>query len=207
MLTVTICDDSIKEIEEILVLLEGYAYGKKRISIQTFNSSMSLVKTIEAGNVSDIYLLDIVMPGFSGIDIGSIIRSKNKDAAIIFFTNSQEYALNAYELSALQYLVKPVKKSALYDALNKAVLILERRDKVFFADTPDGIIPIKYSDIIYVEYTNHVMSFQTISKTILSKYIRVQFALALEELLKEHNFIQTHRAFVVNIQLRIDELS
>jgi DNA-binding LytR/AlgR family response regulator len=200
MISITICDDSKVEIERLLVLLKEFDYKKDKISIQTFNSSINLVKAIESGNVSDIYLLDIVMPGLSGIDIGSFLRERNKDVCIIFFTNSTEFALNAFEVSALQYLLKPVKKSALFSALNKAIKEIEGKDKFFILDLPDGKIPIKHKDIIYVEYNNHVMIFQTLTKTITSKYIRVPFNIALTDLLKNPSFIQSHRAYVINMQ-------
>jgi DNA-binding LytR/AlgR family response regulator len=199
MLFITICDDSLIEIDQILLLLEDFSYKKTKLSIQTFNSSMSLVKSIEAGNMSDIFLLDIVMPGLSGIDIGSLIRQKNKDACIIFITNSTEFALNAFEIYALQYLLKPVKKSALYDALNKAIQVLEKKDKFFIVDTSDGKVSIKHKDIIFIEYLNHVMNFHTINKVISSKHIRVSFSTALEEILKNPSFIQPHRAYVINM--------
>ena len=200
MLSITICDDSKLEIDQILSLLKEFSYKKTRLSIQTFDSSISLVKSIESGNIADIYLLDIVMPGLSGIDLGSIIREKKEDVSIIFFTNSTEFALNAYEISALQYLLKPVKKSALYDALNKAIRLIERKDKVFVLDTPDGRIPIIHKDIIFIEYVNHVMHFQTLNKLITSKYIRIPFSSALAEILKNSSFIQPHRAYIINMQ-------
>jgi DNA-binding LytR/AlgR family response regulator len=200
MISITICDDSKIEIERLLVLLKDFTYKKDKISIQTFNSSLNLVKAIEAGNISDIYLLDIVMPGLSGIDIGSFLREKNEDVCIIFFTNSTEFALNAFEISALQYLLKPVKKSALHNALNKAIKQIEGKDKVFILETPDGKVPIKHQDIIFIEYVNHVLNFHTLFKTYSSKYIRVPFMIALEDILVNPNFVQTHRAYIINMQ-------
>jgi DNA-binding LytR/AlgR family response regulator len=140
------------------------------------------------------------MPGLSGIDIGSFLREKNEDVCIIFFTNSTEFALNAFEISALQYLLKPVKKSALHNALNKAIKQIEGKDKVFILETPDGKVPIKHQDIIFIEYVNHVLNFHTLFKTYSSKYIRVPFMIALEDILVNPNFVQTHRAYIINMK-------
>ncbi|MBI9010327.1 MAG: response regulator transcription factor [Tenericutes bacterium] len=200
MLHITICDDSKEEIENILKLLEGFSFKKEEISINTFNSSMDLIKSIENGKMSDIYLLDIVMPGLSGIDIGTIIRQKKGEACIIFFTNSTEFALNAYKISALQYLLKPVDKSILYDALHKAIHLIEKADKIFVVDTPLGKTPLKYKEIIYIEYVNHAMNFYTRNGVITSKSIRIPFTSALEEILDSSHFILPHRAFLVNMK-------
>lgn len=200
MISITICDDSKTEIEQLLVLLEDFSYKGTELSIKTFNSSVKLFESFESGNISDIYLLDIVMPGLSGIDIGTIIREKKDDVCIIFFTNSTEYALNAYKISALQYLIKPVEKNLLWDALIRAIQLNEKTDKTFIVDTPLGKVPIKYKDIIFIEYQNHVMNFHTKKSIVSSKYIRVSFNIALDKLLQNHCFIQPHRGYIVNMK-------
>lgn len=200
MLNVTVCDDSKIEMAQLLLLLEAFSYPNVVLSIQTFNSSLDLVKSIEAGKTSDIYLLDIVMPGLSGIDIGSIIRQKSEDACIIYITNSTEYALNAYEISALQYLIKPIKKSALEYALNKAIQVHKKKDKFFILDTPDGKVPLKHKDIVFIEYSNHVMNFHTTGKVFASKYIRVPFSTAVEQVLKDTAFIKPHVSYIINMR-------
>ncbi len=200
MYFITICDDSQNEIDQILLLLEDFFPKKTMISIQTFNSSTNLLKSIESGNISDIYLLDVIMPELSGIDIGKVIKDKKEDACIIYFTNSKEFALNAFELYALQYLIKPVKKTALHNALNKAIDLIDNKDKVFLVETKDGQVSLKHKDIIYIEYMNHVMIFYTINKVIVSKHIRVSFNSALSSLLLDSSFVQTHRAYIINLK-------
>lgn len=200
MLNLTICDDSQIEIDQMLLLLEEFSNNNPGLQVQTFTSPLGLIKALERGKNFDIYLLDIVMPELSGIDLGSIIRVRNPNASIIFFTNSTEYALNAYKISALQYLLKPVKKSALFNALNQSIQLLKRRDLQFIVDTPDGKIPLKHKDIIFIEYINHVMNFHIRSGVISSKYIRVSFSTALESILKDSNFIHPHRAYIINME-------
>lgn len=200
MLTIAVCDDSKNEIDQLLLLLEAFSYPNVTLSIQTFDSPLTLVKSIESGKLYDIYLLDIVMPVLSGIDIGSMIRQQSDDACIIYITNSTEYALNAYEISALQYLIKPIKKSALEYALNKAILVLNKRDKIYILDSPDGKIPIKHDDIIYIEYSNHVMHFYTANKIYVSKYIRVPFGTAVQQILKDPDFIKPHVSYIIHMK-------
>jgi len=200
MTSITICDDSIIETDQILLLMKDFSYKNMQFSIQIFNSSLDLMKSVDSGIISDIYLLDIVMPGLSGIDIGTLIRQKRDDVCIIFITNSTEYALNAYKISALQYLIKPVRKTELYKSLNKAIQFYEKIDRTYILDTPDGKIPIKYKDIIFIEISNHVLNFHTLAGIINSKYIRVSFTSALHKILNYPSFIQSHRAYIINME-------
>jgi two-component system LytT family response regulator len=116
----------------------------------------------------DVVFLDISMPGHSGLEIADLMQPEELDFAIIFFTAHDEFALQAFEMSAVDYLLKPVRLEALGRALRK---VPEKRQMAFpFANaklkklalhTAEGTQFIKVGDILYLKadgsYTNFVL--------------------------------------------------
>lgn len=68
----------------------------------------------------DVVLLDVRMPGKSGIEVAERIRQMPEAPAVIFCTAYDEYALQAFQVNAQSYLLKPIQRQALYDALNRS---------------------------------------------------------------------------------------
>ena len=71
----------------------------------------------------EIVLLDIRMPGMDGLEVAHHLKSQHENISIIFTTAYQDHALEAFDLHAIDYLLKPVRKSRLNDALKRAQLI------------------------------------------------------------------------------------
>jgi two-component system response regulator AlgR len=77
----------------------------------------------------DILLLDISMPGMNGMDLARVLRQGGASPAIIFCTAYQDQALNAFEVEAVDYLVKPVREERLEKSLDKARRFLGKDDQ------------------------------------------------------------------------------
>ncbi|MBI9107799.1 MAG: response regulator transcription factor [Spirochaetales bacterium] len=198
MLRISICDDSPEEIENIIILLSEYSKTYP-LRIETYTSSLDFMDVIENESEADIYLLDIIMPYYTGLDLGKTIIERYGNAALIFFTTSTEYALDAYEIDALQYLLKPVNKQSLFKALDRARSLLRKKQKIVMINSKEGLIPIVHREIQFVEYLNHCNYFHILDDTIQSKSHRDSFEQSISELFNDELFIQTHRAFLVNM--------
>lgn len=199
MLTIAICDDSPAEIENIKLLLSEYSKTCP-LRIDTYTSSLDFMDVIENKSDADIYLLDIIMPYYTGLDLGKTILEKQENACLIFFTTSTEYALDAYGIDALQYLLKPVIKQSLFKALDRARSLLKKKQKIIMINSKEGVIPAVHKDIYFVEYVNHCNYFHVLEYTVQSKSHRDSFEQSISELFKDEFFIQTHRAFLVNMR-------
>jgi DNA-binding LytR/AlgR family response regulator len=199
MIRIVICDDTQSEIEQIKHLLIDFESRYLTIIVKTYTDALALSQDIETIQTTDIFLLDIVMPTVSGVDLGKQIREQNKEASIIYITTSSDYALDAFGVSALQYLIKPITKESLFDALKKAITISNKKDRYFSIQTRTELIPVKINDIKYVEYKDHFLYFFLNDQTIKSKFFRSTFEEAIQTLFKEKNFILTHRAFLINM--------
>lgn len=200
MIRISICDDSQEEIDKIKALLSEYSKTVCPLIIKAYTSSSDFMDIIENKSGADIYLLDIIMPYFTGIDLGKTIMKHHDNACLIFFTTSTEYALDAYEIDALQYLLKPVNKQSLFNALDKAMSLLKKKHKTFMINSKEGLLPIAHKEIQFVEYLNHCNYFHIPENTIQSKSHRNSFEKSIFELFNDEFFIQTHRAFLVNMR-------
>lgn len=200
MIRIIVCDDKLTELNIVKNYLHDFKQKYPSLDIHSFSSSLELKNDIQTIQSTDIFLLDIVMPDFSGIEIGQLIREYNKDACIIFFTTSKDYALDAYGVKALQYLVKPIKKEDLFDAIKRGIILANKKDRYYSIATKSAIIPVKIKDIKYIEYRDHFLYFYVNDKTYISKFFRQSFEIAIKDLFDHPEYLQTHRAYLINMR-------
>ena len=105
---IAICDDDRQELSHILSLLDSYqAQQHVTFTICPFHDSRKLADTLSETQYN-LYLLDIIMPEITGMELAKEIRSFDKAADIIFLTTSPEYAVESYTVKATNYLMKPI---------------------------------------------------------------------------------------------------
>ena len=122
MLKIAVCDDEQVYMDKALALLDQYAaMHDKVMTVDTFPNSSALLDRIEGGERHDIYLLDIYMPGVSGMSVATELRSKGVHSPIIFLTSSTEHALEAFGVDATHYLLKPYTRQNFFAAMDKAM--------------------------------------------------------------------------------------
>ncbi len=199
MIKLALCDDDAKELAIAKNLLEEYSSTRHPLHVTSFASPIELLKARDSQIAFDIFLLDIIMPGMSGLSLGKVLREDFKEACIIFFTTSPEYALDAYGISALQYLLKPVQKESLFRALDQAVVLFDRRGRVYLIPGKDEKVATKLDDLLYVEYRGHVNTYFLTHKKIVGKYTRVAFVASIADIAQNEQFVQTHESFLVNM--------
>ena len=122
MLKIAICDDEQLYLDKTCAMLEQYAAQHAvEIAAEAFSSSSALLDRIEAGERYAVYLLDIYMPGVSGMSVATELRSRGVCSPIIFLTSSTEHAVEAFGVDATHYLLKPYKQQNFFAAMDKAV--------------------------------------------------------------------------------------
>lgn len=128
MLQIAICDDNIDELSNMIQLINDYRASKNlNCEYAVFPNGFDLIATLEKGKRFDLYCLDIIMPGFMGIEVAKEIRHIDKTAPIIFFTSSPEFALESYSVKAINYVLKPVTQEKLFITLDE---VLEQMEAV-----------------------------------------------------------------------------
>ncbi|NCA67174.1 MAG: response regulator transcription factor [Clostridia bacterium] len=204
MLKISVCDDNMSELKHTEQLLYKFyaSHNSMDISIKIFNSPSDLMEKISSGERYNIYILDIMMPDFTGIDIGEQIRKNDEYAYIIYLTSSESYALKSYQVRAFQYLLKPVSEVYLFNVLETAINRIDIENSLrFTVNTNNGIEVIAYHHMISAEYYNHSVKYNIIDRQpITSSVLRTPFDIVIEELVKDIRFLRCHNSFLINMQ-------
>jgi len=124
MLNILIIDDEQPARDRLRRLLAGMP--RFEIAGEAASSAEALERIRELS--PDILLLDISMPGMNGMELARVLREGGASPAIIFCTAYQDQALNAFEVEAVDYLVKPVREERLENSLGKARRFLGHED-------------------------------------------------------------------------------
>ena len=116
MLKLALCDDDPQQCAAVGALLQEYAALRPALAakLSIFSSSWELLADEEEGACFDLYVLDVVMPEVSGIELGVKLRELGRSGAIIYLTISPEYAVDSYAAQAFYYLMKPVEPERLW---------------------------------------------------------------------------------------------
>lgn len=153
MIKIAICDDECKFLDSAEEMLKQYL-SDNGISAQAdlFRIPLELIDAIEKGVRYDIYLLDIYMPGISGMSIATELRSRDIKSPIIFLTSSTDHALEAFGVNATHYLLKPYTKTNFYVGMDKAMQsITSHRDDSIVLKVDNEYRSISVSNILYCE--------------------------------------------------------
>lgn len=131
-ISVAICDDEVYFLEELekLVSVSGNE-NECELSISTYQDVDELIRTIvEKKQEYELLFLDVEMPKRTGMEAAKKLRNEGYDGVICFVTSHVDYALAAYEVEALGYVVKPAKYTELKRLMQKALIqIYYRRDR------------------------------------------------------------------------------
>lgn len=194
---IAVCDDEIQFIDAICPLLEQWAEecGIK-LTLYRFTNGDDLVEAHQSESM-DLIILDVIMPLLNGIDTARELRSMNQTVPIIFLTSSREFAVDSYEVKALNYLIKPVDREKLFLTLDEFLKSFNLAKASFTAKTADGFCRIVIDDVDYLEAQNkqvlvHLMGGRTI-------VIRELFSKCAEVFSPENGFCCCHRSYIVNL--------
>ena len=157
----------------------------------------------------ELLLLDINLPGISGFQF---LKSMPDSPAVIFTTAYREYALEGFEVNAIDYLMKPIAVERFLLAVNKAwrflrpsvkpsdgePVVIEHSDKDFFFVKADhGLVKIFFDQILFIEAIKEYVKIVTREKVVVT-YHTIS---GLEEKLPKGKFYRIHRSFIVHIKV------
>tara|TARA_R110002049_G_scaffold37947_1_gene118611 strand:- start:178 stop:894 length:717 start_codon:yes stop_codon:yes gene_type:complete len=148
----------------------------------------------------DLVFLDINMPEISGI---SFAKSINKNIKIIFTTAYRNYAVEGFELKAVDYLLKPISFGRLLKAVNTyfeiyakpetPVIEADASNDFMFVRSDRIMIKIDFNDIVYIESYSDYIKIHLTEKTIVTR----ETISAIEAKLPKENFIRIHRSYII----------
>lgn len=191
-----IIDDERFSREELAFLLSTY----KEIEIIAEADSAESGLILVAKNEPDIVFVDIEMTGMNGIEFARITKQMKNPPLIIFATAFPNYALDAFETNAFDYLLKPFEEKRLEETMariytaTKLTVSLPLTLKLAVHEE-DRIIYIEPNSILYIYRNDRDTVIRTAKREFTSKYTLKE----LEEKLTGHHFFRTHKSFLVNI--------
>ena len=189
MISIAICDDDLQELERAHNFLARYLqeHPLHEIAIHSFSAPLELLSYVAEHGGFDILLLDIYMNGMLGTDVARELRKLGDDGEIIFVTTSRDHAIDAFEVDAAQYLIKPYEESKIFAALDKIIKHqnVERREMLTLK-TSEGITRIIPRNVVFTETgRNNYL----IIHTIQGKKLEVRMTSSeLFELLSQNKF-------------------
>ncbi|TLV03520.1 LytR/AlgR family response regulator transcription factor [Dyadobacter luticola] len=149
----------------------------------------------------DLLLLDIQMPQLSGLELVAALPNPPK---IIFTTAFAEFAVQSYELDAVDYLLKPIKFERFIKAINKALPLMSlpaqlpaetpaANDAFLYFRADRKMVKVMLKDIVLIESLKDYVKIMTEAGQVVTKYSIT----ALEAMLPASDFIRVHRSFIV----------
>ncbi len=153
----------------------------------------------------DVIFLDIKMPGIIGTEF---LKNLSHPPKVIFVTAYREHAIDAFELDAVDYLVKPVSFERFFKAITKLNRVMGRELSVTTpneAPGPDAFIYLKVErDMkkVFVNEIEYIESWKDFVKIFLTggRHFLVKRAISvIENILSDHKFIRVHRSYIVSL--------
>jgi len=185
-----ILEGHLKKIESVVVV------GSCKNAVEAFN-------ILSSQNI-DLIFLDINMPEISGL---SFAKSINKKIKIIFTTAYREYAIDGFDLRAVDYLLKPISFERLIQSINKyhhehiipqqspQVELNQEKSDFIFVRSERKMIKINFSDLDYIESLSDYIKLYTGNKVIVTR----ETISSIEAKLPKNDFLRVHRSYIVAI--------
>ncbi|MDO4345565.1 MAG: LytTR family DNA-binding domain-containing protein [Eubacteriales bacterium] len=197
MIKVAILDDEDIYLQKEREISEQY-FLKKGIEcrVETFqNPDWFLMGSGE--EAYDIYILDVEMPGKTGLEVARAIRRRYPDSAVLFVTNYIEYAVEGYEVNAYRYIPKQVLREKLIQAYDMLLPgILSREEQYYIIAKRGNMEKIWYADLYYLYKDGkyvvlcHRRGESRVRKTLIE----------LHKELNDREFLMVDKSYVVNIK-------
>ena len=163
---IAVCDDQIEELEKLTALLQAWQSDRRSdVRFQTFRSGGQLLDAARAERFT-LYLLDVLMPGMTGMDAAREIRSFDAAADIIFLTTSPGFAYESYGVRAAEYLLKPISAKLLYPALDKLYLRDQKPQDGLTVKSNGILVRLPFSQLSYVEVNGKHLFFNMADGTV-----------------------------------------
>ncbi len=157
----------------------------------------------------DILFLDVQMPKINGFELLEVLREKPH---VVFTTAFDEYAIKAFEMNAVDYLLKPFSKERLFEAVDKCISRIKLNENKEinteklsenYAETIDRIVVrqgaklviVPVDDIIYLESSENYVKIKTQNGSFLKEKTMKYF----EEHLPKNDFVRLHRSYIVKL--------
>lgn len=194
IIRIAICEDEVVQTKILELYLREMAVKYPIEEIMTYTSGENLYRAIDQRNRFDFYLLDIDLPGISGVEVGTMLRKVDSDAGLVFITDYPQYVTQAFTLESAQYLLKPVKSQVFTDTMSLLFDDYEKTYITYYVLENERLLKLAIKDIISVEFY-----YGKIIVTTFADVYRFRTNVKQEKArLEAMQFLKTHQGYYVN---------
>ena len=199
MLHVAVCDDERTALQELAEEVRRWAEAEgEACSVETFASADAFWFVWEERKDLEVLLLDIEMPGMDGMELARRLRQAGEPIGIIFVTGNPDFALEGYDLEAVSYVMKPVRRERLHAALSRARERMARRAAVLLPLSGGELERLYIADICCLESDGHAsIVWKKDGTKLVSKMGTQQLEQELENC--SDAFFKPHRSYFINL--------
>lgn len=200
MIEIALCDDNPEDIEAISFFVERFAeeHTEFPLRLSAFTSAAELLKAIEEISGFDLYILDVMMPEMTGIELAEIIHDRGEHAEILFLTVSREYAVDAFAVRASGYLLKPVSKPSFdKEVLRTVQKLTNEKNAAVTIKTKDGMRRVRVHELVMIESLNHTLMLTMSDGSVFET--SATLSELFDSLSDYPNFCMPHRSYIVNL--------
>lgn len=196
-LRIAVCDDEQAECELMEKYIREWAACRAyQAFVLSFSGGEALLQAFFQKGF-DLVLLDIQMQGTDGMSAARRIRAADSDAGIFFVTGYEDYLAEGYEVEEFRYLLKPLRREKLWEALDLFLIRRMRDQRYWTVETPEGQKRVALTEILYLESFGHTCLMHTLEECFLVKK-------GISEIEKELEILglsvfRTHRSYLVNL--------
>jgi len=201
---IALCDDRREELDVLCALLERWQLQRHgTLRYKRYRSAAELLDGAQRERFS-LYLLDVMMPGVSGLDAAREIRGFDDTADIVFLTASPGFAYESYGVRALDYLLKPIQPEMLFAILDQLALREQKPQEGLTLKSGTTLVRVLFSQLEYVEVSGKHLYFNLTDGT--TKEVAGTLKEYEQRLLQRPEFMRVHRAYIVNM-FQVEQLS
>ncbi len=207
MYLIALCDDETAELEKTEKLLSDYEkkYPGTEFMTRRFENTDELLWLVrEKKYMPDLIFMDIYLPDNGhnayplGMEAAKELRNMNYKGMIVFLTTSREYALEAFDVDALQYMVKPVSEEKMFSVLNGLLKDIEEERKKYILLRIEGrLVRVALNDIVYCEAQGKTQCLYLAGG--MQCILRMTMTELYEQLSQCQEFVRIGVAFIVNL--------
>lgn len=198
-------DDEPPALDELAFQLA--AHGAIAEVVTAANASDALRAMQDSGGADevagfDVVFLDIGMPGLDGLELAKVLRSFARPPSVVFVTAHEERAVDAFDLGAVDYLLKPVRPERLSESIRRVLVVRDAgrthvEDEVIPVELAGTTTMLPRSAVRWVEAQGDYARLHTKDD---SHLVRIPLS-TLEERWSEAGFVRIHRSYLVSLRL------
>lgn len=193
-----IFEDEKIELDSLMEYLDSYIEKtNNKLNISSFRSSNEFLKDFSFNKYDAIFLDVYENKTQVGVDIARKAREIDEDVKIVFITTSKDFMLDAFEIEATHYLVKPLTQEKIFEVMHRFREFFKAEEKFLNVQKGKntGDIQLALKDIYYIETVRNGINIHLKNES-LSCRMNIS---NVENMLEDHRFLRCHQSYIVNL--------